>query len=333
MRQIKALALLTLYLCNYMNAPGGFTISLDFELYWGVRDTVPLTRYNENIKNVHALIPKLLNLFTKYQIHATWCVVGFVFFDNKESLINNLPCTTPLYNDEKYNPYNYININSLDPIYHFAPDSIKLIKKTKDQEIGTHTFSHYFCLEKGQTLSDFQADIDKALSLLNEWDINCKSIIFPRNQYNNEYLSVAKNAGIQYYRGNEKNWIYQHKDENSDTKWKRMLRLFDAYINISGHNTFEINKTDTSLPVNIPSSSFLRPYNPSLFFLENIRYRRIANSMTFAAVNKQGYHLWWHPHNFGKYTEQNLRFLERILKHYEKLNKKLGFTSKAMNEY
>ena len=38
--------------------------------------------------------------------------------------------------------------------------------------------------------------------------------------------------------------------------------------------------------------------------------------MTFAAKTGSNYHLWWHPHNFGKDLEANLKFLEKILQHY-----------------
>ena len=315
-----------------MEKPGFFVISLDFELYWGVRDAVKLENYRENIKNVPVVIPAILDLFTKYDISATWCVVGFLFFENKEQLLKNLPKEIPSYTNTNFDQYNYIFQDDLEPVYHFAPATIKLIQQTNKQEIGTHTFSHFFCLEKGQQPQQFQADIEQAISILAKWNIDCNSIVFPRNQYDEGYLTIAKKNGIRFYRGNEKSWFYQHKDTNSETKRKRFSRLLDAYINISGYNTFLPDNSNPDLPTNIPSSSFLRPYNRSLKMIENIRFKRIADAMSFAAKHKRGYHLWWHPHNFGKNIAENLQFLERILKHYQQLNKKYGFISKAMNE-
>jgi hypothetical protein len=52
--------------------------------------------------------------------------------------------------------------------------------------------------------------------------------------------------------------------------------------------------------------------------------------MTYAARNNLLYHLWWHPHNFGKDQEQNFAFLRDILSHYQKLNQDYGFTSITM---
>lgn len=60
---------------------------------------------------------------------------------------------------------------------------------------------------------------------------------------------------------------------------------------------------------------------------------RIKSGMTYAAKNNKLYHLWWHPHNFGCNQKENFQFLEEILLHYNKLNKRYGFCSITMSEY
>lgn len=52
--------------------------------------------------------------------------------------------------------------------------------------------------------------------------------------------------------------------------------------------------------------------------------------MTHAAKKNLVYHLWWHPHNFGRNTERNIKMLDSILEHYAYLNKKYGFGSITM---
>ena len=54
--------------------------------------------------------------------------------------------------------------------------------------------------------------------------------------------------------------------------------------------------------------------------------------MSSAAKTGNIYHLWWHPHNFGKHTIANFSFLEKILLHYKMLNHKYGFESVNMKE-
>ena len=95
-----------------------------------------------------------------------------------------LPAKIPNYYKPDLNPYNYIQgTNNLDPVYHFAPDLVELIRKHKNQEIGTHTFSHYYCLEEGQTIDEFSCDIESAINIAKAKGISIKSLVFPRNAF------------------------------------------------------------------------------------------------------------------------------------------------------
>ena len=46
--------------------------------------------------------------------------------------------------------------------------------------------------------------------------------------------------------------------------------------------------------MNLPASFFIRPYSKKLFLFNNLKLRRIKNSMTHAAKNREMIHLWWH---------------------------------------
>ena len=56
---------------------------------------------------------------------------------------------------------------------------IDLIKNTRGQEIATHTFSHYYCLEEGQDIQSFESDLKKALEIAKNNGCLIKSIVFP----------------------------------------------------------------------------------------------------------------------------------------------------------
>ena len=92
---------------------GIFTISLDFELFWGVRDHRTLQTYGENIRNVHRVVPRLLELFSQYDVHCTWATVGFLFFGEKKEMMSYLPVELPKYKKKEYDPYSYIEQNEL----------------------------------------------------------------------------------------------------------------------------------------------------------------------------------------------------------------------------
>ena len=316
---------------------GKFIISLDFEIMWGVRDVATLQNYGENLRGERTVIPRLLDTFSRHNIQATFATVGFLFFENKEELLASLPENKPAYQDANLSPYgNYlqeqVGENYQEDLYHYAWPLIKKINETPGQEIATHTFSHYYCLEKGQEIEHFKDDIQAAMAIAQKRNIQIESIIFPRNQFNEMYLQVCQEAGIIAYRNNEKSWLYTARTTAKETIIRRGLRFIDAYINISGYHDFDIMQSATSLPVNIPSSRFLRPYHPTLKWLEFLRLHRIKKSMTHAAKNNLTYHLWWHPHNFGINQDENFLFLEKILAHYQSLKQQYNFTSCTMGE-
>lgn len=319
---------------------GKFVISLDFELLWGVRDKRTIESYGDSITAVKEIIPRLLNLFEKYNINATFSIVGFLFAENKKELLSFCPSKKPNYTNTNLSPYNghfdILKEDALDDPYHYAPELIHQIKSYQNHAIGTHTFSHYYCMEPGQNSDEFKSDIEAAISIAKKNDIDTKSIIFPRNQCNDEYLAVCENLGIQSYRGNEIFWLYKFIDEKLNflpINLKRYVKILDAYANISGHHCYKyINRDEKHNIYNIPSSRLLRPYSNKLSFLESLKLRRIKKSMTYAAKNNKLYHLWWHPHNFGTNIDENFKNLEIILAHYKILSKKYGFTAESMEQ-
>ena len=49
-----------------MKSGGQFVISLDFELFWGVRDKRRIEDYASALEKVHALVPEMLAMFREY---------------------------------------------------------------------------------------------------------------------------------------------------------------------------------------------------------------------------------------------------------------------------
>jgi hypothetical protein len=225
---------------------------------------------------------------------------------------------------------NSIGESEMDDIYHYSSSLIQLLQQHPKQEIASHTFSHYYCLE-GASLQSFEEDMKAAKEIASNYNIHLKSIVFPRNQYSDTHIEICKQLGFIAFRGNETSSIYQPRKNEDQNKKIKGLRFADSYVNLTGHHTFTIEEKENDI-VNIPASRFLRPYSPKLKAFNSIRLNRIKNSLTSAAKNNQAYHLWWHPHNFGINLKENLASLEEILKHYKKLNASYGMQSKSMKE-
>ena len=316
---------------------GHFVISFDFELHWGVFDKRSVSQYKENLENVKLVIPRLLKLANDYDIKYTFATVGFLFAENKEDLLNSNPTILPNYSNPNFSPYpilNSIGNSENDDEYHYASSLISQIQQTNKHEIGTHTYSHYYCLEDGQTIEQFEADIVAAVSIAKKRGIYFRSIVFPRNQINKAYLDICKKHGIITYRGIEKHRIHNTLDrEYYKKQTTRALRLMDSYINISGHNTHNLSEIDANNQlINLPSSIFLRPYNNEFKILETLKISRVKNAMTHAAKNNEMFHLWCHPHNFGAYINKSLSGFEAFLEHYQFLNNKYNYESVTMEE-
>ncbi|MBS2034832.1 polysaccharide deacetylase family protein [bacterium] len=315
---------------------GRFTLSLDFELHWGTWDTQDFESYRPNLLGARTVIPRLLSLFAARQLRCTWAVVGFLCFENQTQLVADLPILRPGYLRPSSSPYTLVEQlagqdESSSPC-HFADSLVRQIAATPGQELGTHTFSHFSCMEPGQTREEFRHDLLAAVRALKRYKCQPVSIVFPRNQC--RYLDVCQEVGLRCYREDPRHWIYNPDRNCSFLLLRRALKLLDSYINLTGHNLFPTPPISDA-PINVPASAVLRaaPRQAWRKLLEPIRLHRIKAAMTAAAKSGQNYHLYWHPHNFGIQQDANLHFLEQVLDHFEHLKASYGFASACMSDF
>lgn len=350
---------------------GIFTISLDFELHWGGFEKWALTpglgmhavgtrgeqaagsrqqavdsepvyfqpavSYNEYFLNTRRVIPEMLRLFADNQVRVTWATVGLLMHASKSEV--NFPALQPTYVARELSAYQYIEsqgvgANETEDPFHFAHTLVLQILATPGQELGSHTFAHYYCNEAGQTTEQFRADLQAAAQAAQRYGVRLQSLVFPRNQFNELYLRVCYEEGIRAVRSNPVDWFWKIDSTRAESRWKRLNRGLDAYFPVGSCNTYRLSHVPVraGLPLCLPASRLLRPYRPGEFFLNAIKINRIQAEMTRAARRGEVYHLWWHPHNFGRHPLQSLQGLEQILNHYKQLRTAYGMQSLAMGE-
>lgn len=306
-------------------------ISLDFELLWGVFDKVDPEEKKQYFLNTRKVIPEILDLFTQYNMKATWATVGMLFNKDWDDWDRNQPLVKPAYENSKLSPYTFIENNrgKLDEELVFASDLIELIKESPNQEIGTHTYSHYYCLEKGQNIESFKADLKKAISIAKSRNINIKSLVFPRNQFNLEYLKICKKLGITSVRSNPENWYWENPEKGEILS--KIFRTADAYAGPSDktYKTSELIHLEET-PLQQKASRFLRPNSQNL--LNKIKLERIKSEIKKAAKNGEIYHLWWHPHNFGDSPENSISDLKEILEFFSFCRDRYSLISASMED-
>jgi peptidoglycan/xylan/chitin deacetylase (PgdA/CDA1 family) len=313
---------------------GALVISLDFAIHWGVRYRYPAREaYAASLVGVRRVIPEMLRVFEEFGIAATWATVGFLFARSRDELHRFSPVLRPSYADDSLSPYNEeIGDDEGDDPLHYAPSLIAAIHAAPRQEIGTHTFSHYYCQEPGQDREQFRADLASAVAIATHYGVQLRSIVFPRNQYNPEYDDVLRSTGIRCYRGNTPGWMYS-ATLLKDGKGALMRggRLLNAYLPLSGLRTSRWDRlVQPNGLCNLPASLFLKPYSPRLRQLESIRVQRIASLIHRGAVSREIVHLYCHPHNFGGYLEGNMSTLRAILRTFARYRETHGMQSLSM---
>lgn len=310
-----------------MNQCGRLVISLDFEKMWGIHDMAWESKKNY-IAKVDLIIPEILKIFKEYNISASWATVGMLFFKSKNEMVDfSKDVFRPTYNNPNLSAYSYFDYVEDDDKLHFASEIIAKIMETPNQEIASHTFSHYYCNEKGQTVEQFENDLKASIEISKQNNIEVKSLIFPRNQYSSEYLLIAKKLGFTAFRGLEQDWIHKLKHK----KIKRFLAFMCSYIPMSTKECYSINSIPKETPCNIKSSFFFRAAT-KIKLLELMKMARIKSLMKRAAKKRLICHIWFHPHNLSNNIDIGLAQIRELCSYYKKLNEQYGFKSSSMNE-
>ena len=170
----------------------------------GTNERLPITARISSASGASS--PPLLDLFEDRGVACTWATVGFLFCADKDELIASFPNVKPKYRERRLLPYYDLadlgRDEESDP-YRYGLSLLKLIGARPRQEIATHTFSHFYCLENGGDTEAFRADLAAAQAAASRRGIALTSIVFPRNQVSPQHLRVCREAGLTAFRGNE----------------------------------------------------------------------------------------------------------------------------------
>ncbi len=273
----------------------------------------------------------MLDKFGESGIQATWATVGMLFAVNEEEWRAYSPEYLPSYRDKKYSAYEFAKTHGLRPDVHFAPELIQKIIDTPGQELGSHSFAHYYTLIRGQSPEQFRQDLKATQKIsLEKFGISLKSLVFPRNHLNELYLGICLEEGYEFVRGNPKNWFWQETQHEDFSK--KLFRSADCFFPMGERTSFGIEeiKVFEGEPLIIPASRILRPFNKGNGFMNSSRLRRIKKEMLKAAQLGEVYHLWWHPHNFGNDPVGSLKELNEVISWFLSLKSEFGMESLNM---
>jgi len=304
---------------------GIFCISIDTELLWGRHDLRP--QYREFIwraEKERGVIKKILALFNKYKIDATWAIVGHLFLSNcnRKQSIKHPEIVRPKYNWLKGDWFSEDpcgNISKYPQWY--GEDIVDEIRSHKNQEIGSHSFSHILFGLNGCTVKCAESEIKTCIRLAREKNIEMASFIFPRNLVG--HFDILQKYGFRSFRGANVHW-YSIIPYASG-----ILAAIGLFIPVAPY--VYIPRVIHGM-VDIPASMYfvsargLRRYIP-----QNTRFYKAKLGLDKAAKEKKVFHMWTHPADFVDNMDKLFLDFEKILKYAAKKRDRDGLEIKTMS--
>lgn len=304
---------------------GAFLLSIDTELAWGGVYDGSFRQREYMFKETRKAIDGLIVLLEKYEIQATWAVVGHLFHRecSPESSIRHPEIVRPEYSWFQGDWFKDDPCSNLDSSPNwYGPDIIESIMACQvPQEIGSHGYSHTIIGDAGCSREAFDSELKACVSLANAWGVDLKSFVYPRNSIG--HLDVLEQNGFSNFRGNVTRW-YQCQP--------RPIRMVGRAL-------------ESTLPVPIVAEGPRRAGGlwdlpASNFYMHRdgwgkripmaSRTTQAEFGLRKAANQRSTYHLWFHPFNIASDTRPLLGGLETIFQKVYNLRDKGVLESRTM---
>jgi peptidoglycan/xylan/chitin deacetylase (PgdA/CDA1 family) len=309
-------------------------ISLDFELHWGARDHTALSPHvADALVASRSIVTRLSDLFVQRDIRATWATVGLLFAGSADEAARFTPALKPEYERAQLDPYREpIGASEDEDPLRLAVSLVDGLARAEGQEVASHTFSHFYCLERGADDDAFHADLQAAQDIAAHRGLRLRSLVMPRNQWRADLAPVVQAAGFDCVRGPQPGWANRARRGEDTGLAVRASRFAGSYTGAK-LPTFAWDGLLTPGELcNVPATTFLRPYTPTTRTLHARQRRRVEAALRDAAQNGRIVHLWWHPQNFSTHTAENMHALEQLLDEADRLRASDGLQSLSMGD-
>jgi predicted ATP-grasp superfamily ATP-dependent carboligase/peptidoglycan/xylan/chitin deacetylase (PgdA/CDA1 family) len=289
---------------------GIFTISFDLELAWGTRGLYPKDYAGER-----EIIKKILALFEKYNISATWATTGHIFL-NECKPVNGVK-HPELKRKNTTGPNDWLLIDpcgdlKTDPFW-YGPDVMKMVKDCKvAQEIGSHGFSHVWLDAPQCDRAFFESDLAHSVEVSKENGITPTSFVFPQNQIG--YLDVLEKEGFKIFRSEDDNWYKGFP--------KLLRKIGNGIDNYFVPTARSVRPKKVGSLWSVAGSYFYIHKNSWAKFLPvSYRVRKAKYGLLRAALNGEVFHLWTHPFNIASSPDELFVGFEEIISYADKLRR------------
>lgn len=277
-----------------MNGPGNrgtFMLSIDTELDEGS------PRYPE----CRDIVDALLQLMESFEIHATWAVLGYMFFDSRQ------PDTRLRAQEIVKGWQRDLGKSFTEAMYHDLTqgrDVLGLIRSCRvHQEIGCHTFSHVRAGGPDCTSERFEAELEASQSAASSVGVTLHSLVFPWNSIG--HLERLSKYGLTTYRGRSGDWF-----AGWPAPLQRVAHLVYHWLPLPPPDAVETYHHGVW---NLPASYYyVCGAGWGKMIPISLRVNKVKRGLRLAARKGGLFHLWFHPFNFADSPEMWLGGLEKI---------------------
>lgn len=292
---------------NSLLERGAFIISIDTELAWGSVHIGQIKRYQVQYSRCREVISRLLELMERFEIRATWAVVGHLFLDECHP-VNGVKHPEIIRPGYQWFPGDWF---AADPCTRLedAPDwyGKDIVKQILTcgvpQEIGCHTFSHVQVGDPGCSRDCFESELRACRLEAEQLDLVLQSFVFPRNSVG--HLEVLAEAGFVAFRGPAPNWFGRLPGMAS-----RIGHLLDNLLSLPPLVVSPQRETGLW---NLPASYYYPPTDRWWGLIPvSLRAYKVKQGLRQAAKQRSLFHMWFHAFNLASNPERLLGGLEKI---------------------
>jgi len=286
---------------------GACVLSIDTELAWGEAHRRDGTEGRHRFAAERDVIDRMLALFARYDVSATWAVVGHLFLDacDDDGRGPHPDVVAPDYDwlDADWLAVDPCTDLDADP-YWYGRDIVDAILACPvRQEIGSHSFSHVIVDDPACTPAVFDSELRAATALAAERDVALRSFVYPRNKI----AQVARlgDHGFRCYRGGRPVAPFAGR-----AAWqRRALGLADKVQPLGGSAVRPVPGDGDVW--NVPQTYLFDPA-ASPRVPAAVWARRPIARLRQAARHRSLFHLWFHPYNVTSAPDRAFDALERI---------------------
>lgn len=289
---------------------GAFVISIDTEMAWGEAHKRNGAGGSHRFDRERLVVERLLDVFTRYELSATWAVVGHLFLDSCERGPDGRPhpdLLRPGY--DWLDGADWLDIDPCsgtdDAPYHYGRDIVeRLTGCPVHQEVGSHSFSHVMMGDPGCTPEVFASELAAARKAADPLGVELRSFVFPRNSIG--HLDTLAAAGFTSYRGGRPAPAFA----GTEPRLRKAALLVDRVMPLAGSAVRPVR--DPSGVWNLPQTYLFAPATARTHLPPALWARAPIGRLRQAARTRSLFHLWFHPYNITADPDRALDALDRI---------------------